>query len=175
MRIPEIGSQTCSVARAVSVVGDPWTLLVLRELFLGSRRFDELAAQTGMSPRLLSARMRSLAAAGIVERRLYQARPPRHDYRLTRKGTDLWPLMMALRAWGDRWEDWPKGRPTRLRHAACGRLAEPRIVCSECAAPMKPGETRIEPSPAALAERKARSGRGAGAEIRRSKSRRARA
>src|SRR5688572_10462993 len=97
--------------------------MVVRELFLGSRRFDEFLAQTGISPHLLSVRLRELESAGIVERRAYQARPVRHDYRLTPKGVDLWGVVTALRDWGDRWGEWPHGAPVQVRHTACGHIA----------------------------------------------------
>lgn len=154
MPISDIGKQTCAVARGISVVGDSWTLMVLRELFLGSHRFDELEAQTGISPHLLSVRMRALVDADIVERRPYQQRPPRYEYRLTAKGLDLWPVIMALRAWGDRWHEWPEGKPVRLRHQACGKRSEPRLVCGACGEPMGPRDVTLEMSPSAAAERR---------------------
>lgn len=155
MRISEIGKMTCPVARAVNVVGDPWTLMIIRELFLGSRRFDQFECYLGLSPRLLSARMRSLVSAGIVARTLYQERPKRYEYRLTKKGLDLWPVIMALRAWGDRWEEWPGGRPTTLRHRGCGEVTAIEVHCAACGEPMGPGDVVVEQSPAALAERNA--------------------
>lgn len=156
MPLSDIGHQACPVARSILTIGDPWTLMVLRELFLGSHRFDELQAQTGVSPHLLSVRMRGLLKAGIVERQPYQTRPLRYEYRLTEKGLDLWPLIMALRAWGDRWHDWPEGRPVKLRHQACGKRAEPRLMCSACGEPMGAHDVSLEVSRSALAARQAR-------------------
>lgn len=152
----EIGHQSCPVARSIDVVGDPWTLMVLRELFLGSHRFDELEAQTGVSPHLLSLRMRKLQDAGIVVRHAYQERPTRYEYQLTAKGLDLWPVIMALRAWGDRWHDWPEGKPVKLRHQGCGKRSEPKIVCSGCGEPMGPRDVSIEMSRPAATARRAR-------------------
>ena len=155
MRISEIGKMLCPVARAVNVVGDPWMLMIIRELFLGSRRFDQFETYLGLSPRLLSARIRSLVAEGIVARTLYQERPKRYEYRLTQKGLDLWPVIMALRAWGDRWEEWPAGPPTTLRHKSCGEVTAIEIHCAACGEEMGPADVLIEQSPTALAERKA--------------------
>lgn len=155
MGIPDIGKQTCSVAHAVGLVGDPWTLMILRELFLGSRRFDELQTYTGISPHLLSLRLRNLAAAGILERRAYQERPRRYEYRFTAKGLDLWPIVNALREWGDRWARWPKGPPLKVRHRQCGKIAALKAVCSACGEPVRPRDVELEMSPAALAERAA--------------------
>lgn len=152
----EIGHQSCPVARSIDVVGDPWTLMVLRELFLGSHRFDELEAQTGVSPHLLSLRMRKLQDAGIVERRAYQERPTRYEYQLTTKGLDLWPVIMALRAWGDRWHDWPEGKPVKLRHQGCGKRSEPKVVCGSCGEPMGPRDVSIEMSKPAASARRSR-------------------
>lgn len=152
----EIGHQSCPVARSIDVVGDAWTLMVLRELFLGSRRFDDLQAQTGVSPHLLSLRMRKLHDAGVVERQAYQERPFRYEYQLTAKGLDLWPLIMALRSWGDRWHDWPEGKPVKLRHQACGKRSEPRIVCGSCGEAMGPRDVSIEVSKPAASARQAR-------------------
>lgn len=157
MPIHEIGDQSCAVARSIAVVGDPWTLMVLRELFLGTRRFDDLRVQTGVSPHLLSVRMRALTESGVVERLPYQQKPLRHEYRLTRKGLDLWPVVMALKAWSDRWADWPEGRPVRLRHHGCGKVTQPQLTCHVCGEAMGPQDVDLEMSEAAVAERVRRS------------------
>ncbi|PRY04473.1 helix-turn-helix domain-containing protein [Paraburkholderia sp. BL25I1N1] len=94
----------CPVARSLAIVGDRWTLLIMRELVLGVHRFDELQAQTGMSSHLLTTRLKRLEADGVIERRLYNERPPRHEYHQTQKGKELDPILMALRSWGQKWE-----------------------------------------------------------------------
>lgn len=161
MAITDIGTQTCSVARSIAVVGDAWTLMILRELFLGSRRFDDLQTFTGASPHLVSLRMRALVDSGIVERRAYQQRPVRHEYRLTEKGLDLWPVITALRAWGDRWEKKSAAAPpAQVRHRRCGHIAEMKIVCSACSEPFGPREADVELSPAAQAARRGLAERG---------------
>ena len=120
MPLSGIGKQHCSVARTVGLIGDPWTLMVLRELFLGSRRFDQFQVYTGASPHLLSVRLRSLLEAQIVERHAYQERPVRYEYRLTDKGIALWPVITAMREWGDRWNGVAGTAPARITHKDCG-------------------------------------------------------
>jgi DNA-binding HxlR family transcriptional regulator len=93
----------CSVASALQVVGEKWALLVVRELFLGNRRFDRIAANTGAPRDILTSRLRSLEQAGIIRREQYQERPQRFEYRLTSAGRDLQPVLHALRSWGDKW------------------------------------------------------------------------
>jgi len=154
MRIPDIATQNCSIAHAIGVVGDTWTLMVVRELFLGTRRFDELQLATGISPHLLSVRLRELVADGIVERTEYRA--GRYEHFLTKKGTDLWPVMFALLDWADRWGEWPQGRPVHVRHTECGKLTKLKLRCSCCDAPINHANARFEGSPGAMAERRAR-------------------
>src|SRR5262245_28938265 len=93
----------CAIARAESVVGDIWTVLVLRELFAGNLRFDEIQAQTGATPQMAAARLKKLEQDGLVEKRLYNTRPRRFEYHLTAKGRDFFPVLLALRAWGETW------------------------------------------------------------------------
>src|SRR4051812_16636901 len=99
---PIVG-RPCSIASALSVVGEKWALLALRELFLGNRRFDRIAENTGAPRDILTTRLRSLESAGIIVRERYQERPARFEYRLTQAGRELQPVILALRTWGDRW------------------------------------------------------------------------
>lgn len=99
----DVCDSVCPIARALSVVGDRWTLLILRELSMGSRRFDEMQAQTGMSSHLLSTRLKRLEKDEVIERRLYSERPPRYEYYVTSKGKELDPLLLMLRSWGMKW------------------------------------------------------------------------
>lgn len=101
MRWNELQNETCPVARGLSVVGDRWTLLVLRDCFRGLRRFDDLHASLGITRHVLSDRLKGLEAAGVLERRQYSNAPPRHEYRLTDKGRDLYPVLIALIRWGE--------------------------------------------------------------------------
>jgi DNA-binding HxlR family transcriptional regulator len=148
MRWNEIGEQTCSIARALSEVGDRWSLLILREAFLRTRRFADFAERTGAARNLVADRLQKLVDAGILERRPYQDRPPRLEYRLTEKGLELYPVMMALVRWGDRWHDDGRGRPIEHVHRACNHVMHAEIVCSECGEPLAPREVDIRLGPA---------------------------
>lgn len=112
MKAKSFAGMRCSVAGALELVGDRWTLLLLRDFGLGLTRFDEFQESTGISNTTLTARLRELEAHGIVERVAYQDRPPRHEYQLTEKGRDLWIVLTALREWGDKWDASGFGAPT---------------------------------------------------------------
>jgi DNA-binding HxlR family transcriptional regulator len=132
MRWAEIDRMACSVARALSVLGDRWTLLVLRDCFLGARRFEHFEASLGISPNLLSTRLAKLVEHGVLERRPYRERPTRFEYRLTEKGRDLYPVIASLVRWGDRWMAGEDGPPVALVHRTCGHPTTPTLTCSEC-------------------------------------------
>ncbi|WP_431680695.1 winged helix-turn-helix transcriptional regulator [Kitasatospora sp. KL5] len=134
--LPALPGRPCSIAAALSVVGEKWALLAVRELFYGNHRFERLAENTGAPRDRLTARLRALEEAGVVERRLYQERPPRYEYHLTEAGRDLAPLTQALLAWGDRWL-LPEP-PVTLRHAPAGRPEHPldaAWICRTCGEP----------------------------------------
>src|SRR5438270_159073 len=132
MRWSEIDRQDCSIAHALSVVGDRWTLMVLREAFLRVRRFEDLQARTGAPRPILAERLKVLVDNGVLERRQYSERPDRFEYRLTEKGLDLYPVMVSLLRWGDRWLTDRKGPPVELRHKGCGHAMHPELACPEC-------------------------------------------
>lgn len=148
MRWNEIGDMTCSVARTLSVVGDRWTLMILRDCFLGTRRFDAFQSQLGATPHVLTDRLRKLVAAGVLERVPYQARPLRHEYRLTEMGLDLYPVVASLLRFGDRWLAGEAGAPLELHHRRCGHKSEPVLGCSACGDPIDPREMEVRPGPA---------------------------
>jgi DNA-binding HxlR family transcriptional regulator len=100
----DVSEGLCPVARSLASVGDRWTLLILHELSMGVRRFDELQAQTGMSSHLLSLRLKKLEEDGVIERRVYSERPLRHEYHATQKGRELDPILIILRGWGMKWQ-----------------------------------------------------------------------
>lgn len=151
----DLSRMTCTVARTVEIVGDPWTQMILREMFLGSRRFDELQRYTGVSPHTLSQRLKRLEAERIVRRHAYSDRPPRHEYQLTEKGHDLWPVILALKAWGDRWLNGVRGSPIALTHVTCGKETRPCVVCSACGDPIEARTARATLSPKMARERAA--------------------
>ena len=120
----------CPVARAETVVGDRWTALILRELFMHCHRFDEIQAQTGATPQMIAARLKKLEKDGLVKRRVYNKRPPRYEYHLTEQGEAFFPVLLALRAWGETWRKSPKeGRAVNYTHRSCGRPAGLGPVC----------------------------------------------
>ncbi len=154
----DLSDMTCQVARAIEIVGDPWTLMILREMFLGSRRFDQLQRQTGASPHILSLRLKRLEDEGIVRREIYSAHPPRHCYKLTDKGIDLWPVIVALKSWGERWLEMEGKAPITLTHEACGYKTDPHLVCSACDQPIDPRSVSVSMSQPMVEERKAVAG-----------------
>lgn len=145
MRWRELGEEECSVARTVSVIGDRWTLLVLRECFLRTRRFEAFQERLGITRPVLADRLQKLVEAGVLERIPYQERPVRHEYRLTQRGLDLHPVMMAIVHWGDVHMAKDGHRPVLHRHRACGHQFDPVMVCSECAAPIQARDVTVEP------------------------------
>ncbi len=137
----------CSIARTVDLVGDWWTPLVLREAYYGVRRFDDFEAGLGIGRNILNERLKRLVGEGLMERRRYQDRPARYEYRLTEKGKDFFPVLAAMVAWGDRWLDRGKGAPVLLRHRACGKVSTAEVVCSECGEPIRARDVRPELGP----------------------------
>jgi len=138
--------QNCSIARSLEVIGERWTILIIRDAFLGLRRFDDFQKSLGVSRGVLADRLNRLVEAGILERRRYQERPERFEYRLTDKGRDLWPMTMALVKWGDRYlaEDGP---PRLFFHRDCGGEVTERLTCSKCGAELRVGEVETRPGP----------------------------
>lgn len=138
MRWDEIRGMPCSVARTLSVIGDRWTLLVLRDAFLRTRRFEDFQRSLGLTRHVLAGRLRKLVEAGILERVRYQEKPARYEYKLTEKGRDIYPVIVALLRWGDRWMSDEKGPPLTLKHKACGHDMHPTLVCPGCGEPVGP-------------------------------------
>ena len=144
MRWNELGEENCPVARALSVVGDRWTLLILREAFRRVRRFEEFQVRLGVTRPVLAERLRKLVEAGVFERQLYQERPARYEYRLTGKGRALNSVLMSLLVWGDQHMR-AEGEPhhMQLRHTGCGHIMTPEMVCSECGEALTPQSVRM--------------------------------
>ena len=139
---PVFDPAACSVARTVDVLGDTWSLLVLRELFLGAHRFDQMQQHLGIARNVLAARLKRLVEHGLLEKRLYQAHPPRFEYHLTDKGLDLQPVLVGLMQWGDRYLADPPGGPLILEHRGCGQPTRLMPVCEVCREPISPRDTR---------------------------------
>ncbi len=126
-----------SVERTLSQVGDAWTFLILREAFFGVRRFDGFQQALSAAPNILTDRLKKLVANRILEKRRYQQRPPRFEYRLTEKGRDIYPGIVLMMRWGDRWLDEGKGEPLLLVHEPCGKVSRPVLVCDRCHEPVE--------------------------------------
>ena len=124
--------QVCSVARSLEVLGERWTLLVIRDIFHGKRRFDAIQEDLGVARNVLAARLARLVEEGILEKRPYQQRPARYEYVLTEKGLERWPVMVALMHWGDRWLATDEGPPVVIHHKQCGGLVDDRGYCERC-------------------------------------------
>ncbi len=123
----------CSIARTLSLIGERWTMLVLREAFRGVRRFDDIRANTGAPRQVLSDRLSTLVDHGVLRREPYQVigQRVRHEYRLTRKGMDLYPVLVAIMRWGDHYLAGPDGPPVDLTHADCGAPVEVALRCAD--------------------------------------------
>lgn len=132
MERTSFAEMSCSMARTLEVVGDWWTLLIIRDVFMGTHRFDDFERSLGVARNILSTRLRSLVDSGILERRPYQTRPERFEYVLTEKGVDLFPIVVALIRWGDLWEFGSKPAPVAVVHRSCGHDSQAQTVCSHC-------------------------------------------
>ncbi|MFI9330110.1 winged helix-turn-helix transcriptional regulator [Kitasatospora sp. NPDC052868] len=137
----------CSVSRAAGAIADPWTLLVLRDLFLGLHRFEELRQDLGIATNILTARLDHLVAEGIAERRRYTDHPPRHEYHLTAAGRDLYGIVLALLAWGDKYRAQDAGAPLVPEHTSCGHPTVPTVTCHHCGDELTHDTVRFLPGP----------------------------
>jgi DNA-binding HxlR family transcriptional regulator len=141
-----------SVARALEVVGERWTLLILREAFFGVRRFGQLARNLQIPRPTLSLRLRALVENGLLEKVPYAYDPDRHEYRLTDSGRDLFSAIVVLMQWGDEHLPLPSGPPIVLRHQLCGHIAKPVLVCAHCGKELTAHNVTPEPGPGFRAE-----------------------
>lgn len=126
---------TCSIARTVDILGDAWSWLIVRDVFLGVSRFDDLCADIGISRKVLAERLRQLTESGVIIKDMDATTESRPGYRLTEKGEGLVPVLAAIMAWGDRWEPTPGGPPLRVEHADCGIITV-EVTCSHCGEPL---------------------------------------
>ena len=140
---PERSNQACSIKRTLDVLGERWTLLVLREAFYGVRRFDDFQRNIGCARNILSSRLAALVERGILRREPYRepGSRSRHEYRLTEKGIDLFPILIALMQWGDRWEADPQGPAVSVRHRDCEAPVEVVIQCAAGHRPLSARDT----------------------------------
>lgn len=147
MRWQDIDQQPCSLARSLAIIGDNWTLLVLRDCFLGVRRFDDFQQRLGVTRHVLSDRLRKLADGGVLEKVAYQERPLRHEYRLTTMGRDLYPVIAHLAQWGDKYLAGDAGPPLVRVHRQCGEPLEAKLQCGHCGDSVEAQDIRLEENP----------------------------
>jgi DNA-binding HxlR family transcriptional regulator len=140
--------QNCSIARSLEVIGERWTLLVMREVLLGRRRFADIRRNTGIAANILSDRLQTLVEQGLLTRRLYSESPESYEYVPTPKGVDVTPVLVALMQWGDAHAA-PEGPPRVYLHTACGHDADPRLHCSHCGEEILPRSLKVRPGPGA--------------------------
>lgn len=151
MQRTRFGDMVCSIARTLDVVGEPWSPLIVRDVWVGINRFDQMQADLGISTKVLTERLKWLVAQGVLERRAYSERPPRYEYVLTEKGFELTAVLMAMTAWGDKHTAGDAGPPVLLRHRDCGQLTHAEVRCACCGEPLHGDAVDVEPGPALLA------------------------
>lgn len=139
----------CSIAQALEVIGEWWTLLILRDSFLGVRRFDDFVERLGIARNVLTNRLDTLVDSGVLERRAYDEGRGRYDYVLTEKGRALWPVLTALRQWGDEWILGAGNEPLLLEHSSCGQNTTAQMSCNVCGEPLEAWSVRAVPGPGA--------------------------
>jgi DNA-binding HxlR family transcriptional regulator len=145
----DYAGQNCSIAATLELIGERWTLLIVRDAFLGIRRFDDFQARLGIARNVLQARLERLVDQELLTRVEYRQRPRRFEYRLTSKGVDLWPVLVALMKWGDKHAS--RGRPpVVLRHVDCGGEVDDRRICTACGKHLEANESMPELGPGAL-------------------------
>ena len=149
MQWNELGDQPCSFSRTLSVIGDRWSMMILRDCFMKVRRFDDFHDRLKIGRPILTDRLRKLVDNFVLTKVAYQQNPIRYEYRLTQKGLDLYPVVMAIVHWGDVHMGDRKGRPLLHRHATCGHDFDPVMTCSECREEVSPRAVTIRPGPGA--------------------------
>jgi DNA-binding HxlR family transcriptional regulator len=147
MRRASFEDMNCSIARSLEVIGEWWTLMILRDLFLGVTRFEQFQNRLGIARNILTNRLETLVDAGVVERRVYDEARQRADYVLTAKGRALWPVIVTLRQWGDEWILGKGNEPIELVHKACGERTQGQLVCDHCREPMGARDVRAVAGP----------------------------
>lgn len=147
MQRTKFGEMACSIARTLDVFGEPWTPLILRDVYVGIGRFEQIQSDLGISRKVLTERLKWLVETGVLERRQYEERPPRYEYVLTTKGVDLCDVLLVMVRWGDKWADDGAGPPVLYRHTACGEISHVELRCAHCGEPMRATDVEILPGP----------------------------
>lgn len=146
MQRTDFSKMACSIARTLDVIGEPWSPLILRDVFVGMSRFEQLQADLGISRKVLTERLNHLVDHGVLERRPYDNRP-RFEYVLTAKGTDLVDLLMVMVGWGDKYLAGEAGPPVLYRHHACGEISSVELCCANCGKPMHANDVDVLAGP----------------------------
>jgi DNA-binding HxlR family transcriptional regulator len=152
MQRTDFAAMACSIARGLAIAGEPWSPLVIRDVYMGMNRFDELQRDLGISKKVLTERLKHLVEQGMLERRPYSERPLRHEYVLTPMGQEFMDVLMALVAWGDRWTAGEAGPPVLYRHHACGQIAHVEPSCAVCGEPMRSTDIDVLSGPGLATE-----------------------
>ena len=139
----------CSVAQCLEVIGEWWTMLIVRDAFLGVTRFDDFQKRLGISRNVFDQRLNRLVETGVLVKVPYNEHPLRFEYRLTDKGRDLWPVLTTMREWGDKYAA-PDGPPMLVTHKSCGHVSDAIMTCSACGEPIGPRDVRAAPGPGAV-------------------------
>lgn len=147
--------QNCSIAASLAILGERWTLLIMREVLLGRRRFADIKRHVGVAANILSDRLQTLVEQGLLERRLYSTQPEAYEYQPTRKGLDVNPIIVALMQWGDTHAAPAAGPPRVIVHTACGHDAHPQLRCAHCDGIIQPAQLKVRPGPGADAQQRA--------------------
>jgi len=150
MQRTSFGDMACSIARTLDVIGEPWSPLILRDVWVGMSRFDQIQADLGISRKVLTERLNHLVDQGVLERRPYDQRP-RFEYHLTTKGTELVDLLLVMTRWGDAWLSGKSGPPVLYRHHACGEISSVDLRCAHCGEPMHAGDVEAVSGPGSAA------------------------
>ncbi|MGH2735470.1 MAG: winged helix-turn-helix transcriptional regulator [Actinomycetota bacterium] len=140
----DFSEMECSIARTLEVVGERWSLLIIRDAFYGVRRFEDFQRDLGIARNILTDRLKKLIEQGVLERRPYEERPTRYEYRLTESGRDLLPVLLTLMSWGDKWAT-GNGPPVKIRHLTCGHDVEPVLTCNHCHDELRRRDVRAHP------------------------------
>lgn len=147
MKWSDVGDQPCSIARTLSVIGDRWTALVIRNAFLGIRRFEDFQKSMGVTRPVLTDRLNTLVEQEVLTKVPYTETGKRFEYRLTAKGLDLYPIIMSMMKWGNTWMDEGLGAPVEYTHLSCGHKFQPLLVCSACKEEINPKNVQPSPGP----------------------------
>lgn len=152
MKWQNVGELRCPIARTLSVIGDRWSMLIVRNAFMRMRRFDDFQSSLGVPKHILSMRLKKLVESGVLRREPYQQAPVRYEYRLTARGRELYPLILAMAGWGNKWMDGGQGPLLTYTHTECGQAFQPLIACSECGEPVQPHQVQLSPGPGMFAD-----------------------